>query len=253
MADHFALLVNGLITESTLYDAIEKRNRLKLELDEALEIDSTLEKKDAVDNSTPKKLVECRICQDEDFDISMEIPCSCCGSLKYAHRRCVQRWCNEKGNTTCEICYQQFKPGYTAPPPIIQYGRIPLNFRRNFGNPQLIRMVPSDHQDADSDYDESSSRSLRWLAVAIIFMVLLILRHTLPIIINGPDCCFPLIILVVLRFAGFALLLYIITLALVGLKTRHNQNDASSESAPSFQGGQEQLGLQSLSHVIQVE
>lgn len=26
--------------------------------------------------------------------------------LQYAHRRCVQRWCNEKGNTTCEICQQ---------------------------------------------------------------------------------------------------------------------------------------------------
>lgn len=25
---------------------------------------------------------------------------------QYAHRRCVQRWCNEKGDTTCEICHQ---------------------------------------------------------------------------------------------------------------------------------------------------
>lgn len=107
--------------------------------------------------------------------------------LQYAHRRCVQRWCNEKGNTTCEICqqvdtfpvhftfhqvndriffdcnffffgwqfillwiyaslvprhlrnshihhvelseFQQFKPGYTAPPPLFQFGNIPMNFR----------------------------------------------------------------------------------------------------------------------------
>lgn len=26
--------------------------------------------------------------------------------LQYAHRRCVQRWCNEKGDTMCEICHQ---------------------------------------------------------------------------------------------------------------------------------------------------
>lgn len=26
--------------------------------------------------------------------------------LQYAHRSCVQRWCNEKGNTMCEICQQ---------------------------------------------------------------------------------------------------------------------------------------------------
>ncbi|KAF2317841.1 hypothetical protein GH714_041157 [Hevea brasiliensis] len=77
--------------------------------------------------STPRKMVECRICQDEDEDSNMETPCSCCGSLKYAHRRCVQRWCNEKGNTICEICHQQFTPGYTAPPPLYQIRRIPVN------------------------------------------------------------------------------------------------------------------------------
>ncbi|KAJ6940835.1 hypothetical protein NC651_006842 [Populus alba x Populus x berolinensis] len=25
------------------------------------------------------------------------------------------RWCNEKGNTNCEICLQNYEPGYTAP------------------------------------------------------------------------------------------------------------------------------------------
>ena len=30
----------------------------------------------------PKKLVECRICHNEDEESNMEIPCSCCGSLK---------------------------------------------------------------------------------------------------------------------------------------------------------------------------
>lgn len=25
---------------------------------------------------------------------------------QFAHRDCIQRWCNEKGNTTCEICLQ---------------------------------------------------------------------------------------------------------------------------------------------------
>jgi hypothetical protein len=26
--------------------------------------------------------------------------------LQYAHRKCIQRWCNEKGDTICEICLQ---------------------------------------------------------------------------------------------------------------------------------------------------
>ncbi|ONK70766.1 uncharacterized protein A4U43_C04F1310 [Asparagus officinalis] len=34
----------------------------------------------------------------------------------YAHRACVQRWCNEKGDIMCEICHEPYKPDYTAPP-----------------------------------------------------------------------------------------------------------------------------------------
>ena len=78
---------------------------------------------------------ECRICQEESAIKNLESPCSCNGSLKvfflhcskkkrkkmlirkkitnvfgqYAHRKCVQRWCNEKGNTICEICHQVYK------------------------------------------------------------------------------------------------------------------------------------------------
>ncbi|XP_052195348.1 uncharacterized protein LOC127803280 [Diospyros lotus] len=57
----------------------------------------------------------CRICHEEDLIKKMESPCACCGSLKFAHRSCVQRWCNEKKNTICEICHQPYKAGYTAP------------------------------------------------------------------------------------------------------------------------------------------
>jgi hypothetical protein len=27
-------------------------------------------------------------------------------SIQYAHRECVQRWCNEKGDISCEICHE---------------------------------------------------------------------------------------------------------------------------------------------------
>ncbi|XP_031111891.1 E3 ubiquitin-protein ligase MARCH8-like [Ipomoea triloba] len=70
------------------------------------------------------KMVECRICHDEDLDSTMETPCSCRGTLKYAHRRCVQRWCHAKGDTVCEICHQPFKPDYKAPPRIHCYGTL---------------------------------------------------------------------------------------------------------------------------------
>ncbi|PKI44290.1 hypothetical protein CRG98_035364 [Punica granatum] len=175
MGDHFVLLVDRLLTESTLGAALESRIRAT----EATtsDKDGTVEKSsshniDLGNLSYPRKMVECRICQDEDEDRNMETPCSCCGSLKYAHRRCIQRWCNEKGNTLCEICHQQFKPGYTAPPPLFQIGRIPMNFRGNWevyrretdsNGPRIIAMVSTDRDFTDHDFHEQSVSAMRSL------------------------------------------------------------------------------------------
>ncbi|KAL6563586.1 hypothetical protein OROGR_002545 [Orobanche gracilis] len=93
-----------------------------------------------------KKVEECRICHDEDEESNMEAPCVCRGSLKYAHRKCVQRWCDEKGDIVCEICQQLFKPGYTAPPglpPLLRHGGIPMNFRGSWEIPG--RDLPDPH------------------------------------------------------------------------------------------------------------
>ncbi|EXC20569.1 E3 ubiquitin-protein ligase MARCH2 [Morus notabilis] len=197
MGDHFVLLVDRLLTESTLEAAIERENQLRQSTVSASpghmisshEIDVNI-------GSCSSKLVECRICHDEDDDGNMETPCSCRGSLKYAHRKCVQRWCNEKGDIICEICHQQFKPGYSAPPPLFHYGGVPMNFRGNWEitrrglhNPQFVGMVTSDRDYVDPDSDDDSTLSQRSIIccrlVAIIFMVLLVLRHTLPIIISN--------------------------------------------------------------------
>lgn len=82
MGDHFDLLVDRLLTESTLEAAIESRNR-------AMQAASSEVTSAAVDHSLLKmgikcsgKLAECRICHDDDDDSNMETPCSCCGSLK---------------------------------------------------------------------------------------------------------------------------------------------------------------------------
>ncbi|XP_076940625.1 uncharacterized protein LOC143609874, partial [Bidens hawaiensis] len=135
--------------------------------------------------SSPSKLAECRICHDEDQDSSMEIPCGCCGSLKYAHRQCVQRWCNEKGNTTCEICLQPYKPGYTSPPQLFHYSGFPfpINFQVQFSS-----MVDTNLDSLESDFDEyitpSSTSLFCCRIVAIFFITLLVLRYTLPVIIK---------------------------------------------------------------------
>uniref|UniRef100_A0A453G5Z1 RING-CH-type domain-containing protein n=1 Tax=Aegilops tauschii subsp. strangulata TaxID=200361 RepID=A0A453G5Z1_AEGTS len=49
-------------------------------------------------------------------EAAMDSPCACTGTLKFAHRKCIQRWCDKKGNITCEICNQVYSPNYVLPP-----------------------------------------------------------------------------------------------------------------------------------------
>ncbi|KAG6496427.1 hypothetical protein ZIOFF_044294 [Zingiber officinale] len=201
MGDHLTLLVDHLLTESTLQAAIGNRkgcqnSSTSTSLDEGGK--GFAQKRSFRDEDSVGKLVECRICQEDDVDCNMEIPCSCCGSMKFAHRECVQRWCNEKGDTICEICLQQFKPGYTAPQKLLQYGSSPMNFRgnwdimrRSFRDSQILALVPSERNNINSGYDDilvGGTRSTSYCqSVAVIFMFLLFLRHTLPLMITGAD------------------------------------------------------------------
>lgn len=274
MGDHFVLLVDRLITESTLEAAIESRNRALQAAASAVVDTKALNSFTSVDLdnvSTPRKVVECRICQDEDFDVNMETPCSCSGSLKYAHRSCVQRWCNEKGNTLCEICHQQYKPGYTAPPPLFQ---IPVNFRGNWeisrrglNNPRIIAMVSTDRNLVVPSYDEYSASTTRSVLccrlVALIFMVLLVLRHTLPLILSeNTENTLPLFMLLFLRTFGVILPIYVIVRAVNTFQRhRHQQlilsssssSSLSSSSSESDEEETEQSILQPQPHVINVD
>ncbi|XP_048229476.1 uncharacterized protein LOC8268634 [Ricinus communis] len=240
MGDHFVLLVDRLLTESTLEAAIESKNHWQQAIPPASQdntTDCSTHRMDVDFRSSPEKLVECRICHDEDEDTNMEVPCSCCGSLKYAHRKCVQRWCNEKGDTLCEICHQQFKPGYTAPPPLFHYGGIPMNFRgnwevsrRDLHNPGLIAMVTADREFVDSDFDDYLAPSPRSLIccriIVIIFMILLVLRHTLPIILSGAgDYSMTLFMLLILRTIGILLPIYVMVKAFTAIQRRRQQQD----------------------------
>ncbi|KAH7516399.1 hypothetical protein FEM48_Zijuj10G0131300 [Ziziphus jujuba var. spinosa] len=258
MGDHFVLLVDRLLTESTLEAAIESKNRLIQSADPAAgesKNNNSSQKMDFGNISFPRKLVECRICHDEEEDSNMETPCSCCGSLKYAHRRCVQRWCNEKGDTTCEICHQPFKSGYTAPPPLFRFGRIPMNFRgnweisrRDINRPRIIAMVSTDRNFLDPDNDDHTALTTRS------FMVLLILRHTLPLIISGNnDFSFPLLLLLFLRTAGVVLPVYIVVRAVTAIQHRRTQQEVPVSSITSSdEETTEHLTLQPQPHIIHV-
>ncbi|KAM7267891.1 hypothetical protein ACFE04_010057 [Oxalis oulophora] len=237
MGDHFVLLVNRLLsTNSTSEPSIEIKRQsdqvMPLVSKDNIVIEFCSQPNVGVDSSL-SKFVECRICQDEDEDINMETPCSCRGTLEYAHRKCVQRWCNEKGDTICEICHQQFKPGYTAPPPsLFDFGDYPMNFGENgeiFGrdlhNSQFITMLTTE----SNFYQHCTPRTLIcYRIIAVTFIVLLILRHTLPVIIYGTEESSAVLMLILLRMIGIVLPIYLMFKAFKAIKWRlyqHHQQD----------------------------
>lgn len=79
MGDHLALIVDRLLTESTLEAAIGSRKHMVDLHQETVAVEYCHR---AVGGGPASKVVECRICQEEDWDTSMEAPCACCGSLK---------------------------------------------------------------------------------------------------------------------------------------------------------------------------
>ncbi|CAN0896566.1 E3 ubiquitin-protein ligase MARCHF3 [Linum grandiflorum] len=137
---------------------------------------------------------ECRICQEEDSIHNLESPCGCSGSLKYAHRKCVQHWCNEKGDIICEICHKPYEPGYTAPPrpprpedTVIDIGGgwtisgTPIDLR----DPRLLAIAEAERHFLEAEYEEYAASNASGAAfcrsAALILMALLLLRHALTV------------------------------------------------------------------------
>ncbi|KAF3451043.1 hypothetical protein FNV43_RR07132 [Rhamnella rubrinervis] len=133
------------------------------------------------------EIVECRICQEEDEVHAMEAPCGCNGTLKFAHRRCIQRWCNKKGDITCEICSQVFSPNYSLPPTrsnevmaidIRQWGTH-FDLHRS----HLLALAAAERhllQSEYEDYTDANSSSITCLcSIAIILLIVLLIRQAL--------------------------------------------------------------------------
>lgn len=209
---------------------------------------------------------ECRICQEEDRIQNLESPCACSGSLKYAHRKCVQRWCNEKGDITCEICHQPYQPGYTAPPPpprpdetAIDIGGgwtisgAPLDLR----DPRLLAMAEAERHFLEAEYDEYAASNASGAAfcrsAALILMALLLLRHALSLSSDGDgegddDDSSAFFSLFLLRALGFLLPCYIMAWAISILQRRRQRQQeaaalAATQVAFVLQSGQHR-GLQ---------
>ncbi|KAJ8565842.1 hypothetical protein K7X08_008418 [Anisodus acutangulus] len=188
----------------------------------------------------------CRICHDEEFESrkNLEAPCACSGTVKYAHRDCIQRWCNEKGNTICEICLQKFEPGYTAPPPKkkahlvdntatiirgsveadIENGRERVESDSEEGREMLVR---SQYSECSQDADRSASCCR---TIALIFTILLMMRHMLEML-NGEARNYPFTLptLLIIKSIGILLPMYIILLLITRTQSiiRHQYTSVS--------------------------
>lgn len=201
---------------------------------------------DVADEEQPLlQVVECRICQEEDSAKNLEVPCSCSGSLKYAHRKCVQRWCNEKGDIICEICHQPYQPGYTSPPPpptddtaidisaqwTVSGAPLDLN------DPRLLAMAAAERRLLEAEYDEYADSNANGAAfcrsAALILMALLLLRHALYV--TSPDGeeddVSTFFSLFLLRAAGFLLPCYIMAWAISILQRRRQRQEAAALAA----------------------
>ncbi|CAI9775234.1 unnamed protein product [Fraxinus pennsylvanica] len=198
-------------------------------------------------------LAECRICQEDDYLNNLESPCACCGSLKYAHRKCVQRWCNEKGDITCEICHQPYQPGYTAPSRphpdesaidirgVWQISGTPLDVH----DPRLLEIAEAECQFFQAEYDDYNSTSNGGAAfcrsVALILMALLLLRQALSLTDgegegdgDGDEDASTFFSLFLLRVAGFLLPCYIMIWSISILQQRRQRQEAAALAATQF-------------------
>ncbi|XP_057949357.1 uncharacterized protein LOC131144631 [Malania oleifera] len=273
MSDHVVLLVDRLVRPAIAQSATEAAIPVPARGGGAPTADAAgpsssaaddgrVEEHGAPDEEAPLlQTVECRICQEEDNVGNLETPCGCSGSLKYAHRKCVQHWCNEKGDTTCEICHQPYQPGYTAPPPppnsedtAIDIGGgwtitgTPLDLH----DPRLLAMAEAERHFLEAEYDEYAATNATGAAfcrsAALILMALLLFRHALTMTdSDGDDETATFFSLFMLRAAGFLLPCYIMAWAISILQRRRQRQEAAALAASQvafvLQSGQ-QRGLQ---------
>ncbi|KAG8389556.1 hypothetical protein BUALT_Bualt02G0241500 [Buddleja alternifolia] len=186
----------------------------------------------------------CRICHEEELESckSLEAPCACSGTVKFAHRDCVQRWCNEKGNTVCEICLQKFEPGYTSPPKKTKLIDTTVTIRGSLEVP-----LNDQEQEHPGDFDSSAADRTASCckSVALIFTALLLIRHLVAVVTGGAGGYpFSLLTVFIVKASGILLPMYILIRVIAAIHSgirHHYQNpDAEMSSDDEDDGDEEQ-------------
>ncbi|CAI9105505.1 OLC1v1004436C1 [Oldenlandia corymbosa var. corymbosa] len=168
----------------------------------------------------------CRICHEGELESckKLETPCSCSGTIQFAHRDCIMRWCIEKGNAVCEICLQKFEPGYVIAlpkkePPVDSQVTIRVSVEIPRGNAM--------GEEEETQYSECSSTIYTSVSycrsVALMFTFLLLTRHMLELLYQGTgDYPFTLLTLLILRSVGILLPMYVLLKIITAIQTTIN-------------------------------
>ncbi|EHA8588731.1 E3 ubiquitin-protein ligase MARCH8-like [Cocos nucifera] len=114
-------------------------------------------------------VVQCKICHDEGLESEMETPCGCDGTIRFAHRKCVQTWIDLKGDIICEICHQEYRPDYSVLPESEAYRRL--------NNEGFLAL-------SDSENEENNWRLRFWKFAGYVVMMLLFIRYLLMIVVD---------------------------------------------------------------------
>ncbi|PKA61561.1 E3 ubiquitin-protein ligase MARCH6 [Apostasia shenzhenica] len=199
--------------------------------EEAMHEKNSMEKK----GGRGRELVECRICQEEGEESDMENPCACTGTLKFAHRKCIQKWCIKKKNTTCEICNQLYTPNYSAPPPQTGSDVLAIDIRQAWGaridlhDSHFLAIAAAEQELLHAEYEDHAAAHNVGIAccrnVTLILMLLLFLRQILmvtsdPVSLEDVSSFF----YASLQFAGLLLPCYVVARScyLLQIQRRHH-------------------------------
>ncbi|XP_059670335.1 uncharacterized protein LOC132315909 isoform X2 [Cornus florida] len=246
MSDHLVLCADRLITSATLESMrraesdkfagpFEEGTSTQIGLRSNVDTNEWgVDEFSFSDKEEAGERTECRICQEEDLVRKMEAPCACSGSLKFTHRKCVQQWCNEKKNTTCEICNQPYQAGYTAPSPLhiprsedttvdISESLTYTGTTEDVHSPTLAAAAAE--LLLDGEYGEcTTATSMRTAIVrstVLILMAITLMKHALSIVDEEDADIYNLLSVFLLRTLAFLMPVYLMTWVATLLLRRH--------------------------------
>ncbi|KAK9704792.1 hypothetical protein RND81_07G011400 [Saponaria officinalis] len=172
----------------------------------------------------------CRICHEAEYEScrKLETPCACSGTVKYAHRECIQRWCDEKGDIICEICLQKYEPGYTAIPKqpkritvrdegVTIRGSLEIPRREDDVEPSNILVIA---ECSSSTYTSSSYCK----NFALTFTALLLLKCLLEVALGAAHYPFSPATMIILRSCGVIVPMCVIIQTISILQNRIRQH-----------------------------